>query len=321
MSKRIFVALLLAGIAAVLFGVWYTRTPSSTSVGDVPHANASTDTAASTPRARDPRVPGSSPSADVPTFPAGLAPLPVSSLTQAFETSDNLARLVDELAPRARAGDADAARVIAQALDECVMLSNNPNFAGGFREQAKKMPAERRAAAMAHIAAHEQRCRELANAEKITMNRIREAGSAASHGNSLTDQAQRLASSHADMSEQDVKETLRTIVQSRNADAISSLADAMGANGDERGLFGPHAGSPAHMIAWKLVACDLGQPCGPTSYTVRHTCVVQDSCVPGGYREYVRFFVLTPYQYELAAAEERTILEAIANGNMEALFP
>ncbi|MDC8015685.1 hypothetical protein [Tahibacter soli] len=321
MSKRTLITLFLAGATIVLFGVWRARAPETGSTAVTPDV----DTSRTSPTAPVSRPPVTSaanhPNIDSPAFPPGLQPGPISTLTQTFEKSDNLARLVSELAPRVAAGDTEAARVVAQALDECAHLSVFPNFVEGIRKSAEAMPANRRDAALAHLTRFQERCGDLAGAEKITPERIRSAHEAASHGNDLVDQGRRLTASSASMSASEVKDSLRRIVQSRNGEAIASIADAMAESSDDRELFGPYSGSKVHAMAWRLVACDLGMPCGPDSAQTRQACMVFGNCIRGDYREVVRFFFLSPWEFELAAAEERKILQEIIDGNFDRLFP
>ncbi|HJU38403.1 MAG TPA: hypothetical protein VJ724_02445 [Tahibacter sp.] len=256
-------------------------------------------------------------------LPAGISPAPLSPLAQAFESSVNLGQLVRELTPRAAAGDAQAARVVAQALEECAILGLRRGGADGFEASAGSMPANRRNAALAHVARYRERCTELVNAEKITPERLRETVHAGSLGNDLVDEARRLVDGASTMSDAQIRDTLRRIVQSRDAQAIAAMSDAMAQRHDDRDSepFGPRSGSDIHAWAWRFVACDLGMPCGPASAQVRHACLFLGMCVPGDYREVARFYYLTPWAFELAIRQEREILQDIANGNIDQIFP
>ena len=256
-----------------------------------------------------------------PPLPPGIAPAALSPLTQSFESSNNLAQLVRDLTARANAGDAQAARAVEQALDECAPLSLMPNLGQSFYTDEGRIPESRRGAALAHLARYRERCTELAGAEKITSQRLLDARQAASHGSDLVEQGRRLVESHSAMSAAEVKSTLRRIVESRDGEAIASISNAMAESQDERELFGPRSGSNMHAMAWKLVACDLGMPCGPTSALARQACLFHGACIQGDFREIVRFFHLSPWQYELALKEEREILRDIASGNFNEIFP
>lgn len=225
------------------------------------------------------------------------------------------------MTPRAASGDAEAARIIAQALDECSHLSVFPTFIEGFKKTADAMPAARREAALAYAKVYHQRCEELVRAERITPDRLQSANEAASHGNDLVEQGRRLAATSSSMSASDVKDTLRRIVQSRNGEAIASIADAMAETSDDRELFGPYSGSTIQAMAWRLVACDLGLPCGPGSAIVRQACINGGKCIHGSYREVIRFFFLSPWEYELAVAEEGRILRDIYQGDVNLIIP
>lgn len=315
--------LVLLTIAAAAISVWYFWLSNEIPVR--PGIGENTTTAASpvkvVPASVEAHPAPSSQSAESPSLPSSISPVAVSPLAQAFESSSNLSQLVLELSPRAAAGDAQAARVIAQALDECATLSVRRGGTEGLDKFAETMPPNRRDVALAHIARYRERCAELAKAEKMTPERLREASHAGSLGNDLVDQAQRLVESSLTMSEAEVKDTLRRIVQARDAQAIATMADAMGQNPDDREIFGTKAGTHINAMAWKLVACDLGMPCGPSSVPVRQGCVIYGRCIPGDYREIVRFYLLTPWDYELTLRVEREILQDIADGRIDRLFP
>ena len=316
-------ALVLLAVAAVAIGGWYfwlsREKPVRSGIGETTTTAAPPVKVVPSPVEAHSAL--DSQSAEHPSLPSGISPAPVSPLALAFESSSNLAQLVLELSPRAAAGDAQAARVIAQALDECATLSVRRGGTEGLDKFAEAMPPNRRNVALAHVAQYRERCAELAKAEKMTPERLREASHAGSLGNDLVDQAQRVVESSTTMSEAEVKDTLRRIVQSRDARAIAIMADAMGQNPDDREIFGTKAGTHIYAMAWKLVACDLGMSCGPSSALVRQGCVVYARCIPGDYREIVRFYLLTPSDYELTLGVEREILQDIADGGIDRLFP
>jgi hypothetical protein len=326
MLKRAVVVLLV--LIAIVAGIWYLRKP-----GELPAATQARDerdsrvqpvlskTAAAKAGNQEPPSSTDNGRSGTRALPPGVAPLAVSPLTQAFESSNNLAQLVRDVAARAAAGDAQAARVIAQALDECAPLSIRTDGGEGLSKFPETMPASRKAAALAHIARYRERCAELASGEKMTATRLREAFHVAAQGNDLVDQARRLVESSSTISESEVKDTLRRIVAARDGQAIAAMADAMGENPDDRELFGPYSGSDISVMAWTLVACDLGMPCGPTSALTRQACVAYGNCIPGDYREVIRFFRLSPWYFELAVDQEKKILQAIANGSINDIFP
>lgn len=314
------VAILVVAVAGVAGWVWYAKGPGTTPTP--PNGSSKPDAPIPAGLRSPPSEAAASTKGDAnPPLPDAIAPVPPTPLAQAFESSNNLAQLIRDATPQVAAGDAQAARIVAQALDECAHLSIFPNFAEGIRKAASAAPADRRDATLAHLTRLQERCAELVSAEKITPEKLRSAFGTASQANDLVDQARRLVEASSAMSEADVKDTLRRIVESRNAEAIAVMADAMGESHDDRELFGPRSGSDISVMAWKLVACDLGLPCGPDSALVRHECMARSKCLPGGYKEIVRFFYLSPWAYELAVEQERAILQEIAKSEINLLFP
>lgn len=321
MSKKAAVILMVV-IAGIAGWAWYEKGPSTTSPPAQPVGESrSVAPTIADGHSRPPAVATAAPDTANPPPSIPIAQAPPTPLTQAFESSNNLAQLIRDLAPQVAAGDAPAARIVAQALDECASLSVRRDGGEGLGKFAETMPANRRDVALAHLARYLERCTELASAEKITPQRLREASHAGSLGNDLVDQARKLVESSTTMSAAEVTDTLRRIVQSRDVQAIATMSDAMAQSEDDRELFGPRSGSDIHATAWKLVACDLGMPCGPTSALVRQACMAYGRCIPGDFREVVRFFQLSPWEFELTVNEEREILQDIANGRVDEIFP
>lgn len=74
------------------------------------------------------------------------------------------------------------------------------------------------------------------------------------------------------------------------------------------------------QIAWRLVSCHFGRDCEPNGRLVREKCLSFNACLKGSYRDYVRHFEATPYQFELAVRKERQILDLLARGALDELF-
>lgn len=257
-----------------------------------------------------------------PTAPAvqieGATRLPT---TESFENSSNLRALADSLAAGQKGDDPSAARTMARILGECSQTINFPNYIEGFRRRIAELPPEQQATGLAHINRLEQRCADIAKTEKMTVSRLRDLERRAASMDDVVALAQRVAADPASMSGAERADAVRRIITSRNGEAIYVLADAMEFSDDaDNFLLRQHAGQLTDIYAWKLVGCAYGAPCGPDSSFVRQQCVVQRQCMPGGYREFIRYFLLSPYHYNVVTKAEQDILRTIASGRTEELL-
>ena len=247
----------------------------------------------------------------------------VAHLENEFESSMDLKSFVDEMREQARQGNGDAARKVAQALDECAIPSiHGIEFLDGVIKNAERFPSPRREAIVAQIELLKIRCRRLVESERISPDEIDGYRAKAFQSGDVVSQAQEIVSSSSSLPEEEVRAKLRDVATSKNPEAIFTLSEAMDEenNADSRDIFGPYSRQPFDTIAWRLVACDLGYPCGENSSLVRLRCL-QTQCVPGSYREQLQFYELSPFQYEVASAREEEILGLIEDGNLEILFP
>jgi len=249
---------------------------------------------------------------------AGAVRLPS---TEIYENATNLKELADALEPRVAAGDADAARSLLKVLDECLPVSVIPDYLEKHRRWAVGQAPDRRSANERHIDRLAQRCSDLVRTGKVSRQHMREIGERGLVVDDLVALAQRIADDPTAMSVAERTDALRRIIASRNGEALYVVADAMG-HADENGVgvLPGHSGSEIFLYAWKLVGCDFGAPCGPDSAFLRNACLNIGYCVPGGYREYVRFYLLSPYTFELVTDAEREIAQAIADGKFEVFF-
>lgn len=67
--------------------------------------------------------------------------------------------------------------------------------------------------------------------------------------------------------------------------------------------------------AWKLVACDLGSPCGRESGTLLYGCAMQGNCGASDLREHLFFFEHSPQQSQRVAEYQSNLMRAIATGD------
>lgn len=248
----------------------------------------------------------------------GVARLPA---TESYESSPNLRALADTLGPGLKSGDPEAARTMAKILNECSQLIHFPNYVASFRSNLADLSPEQQATALTHIGRLEQRCSGIAKTEKATSNQLRDLERRGMGVDDLVALAQRIATDPASLSRPELADAVRRIVKSRNGEAIYVLADAMEYSDDaDNHLVRLHAGQPTDIYAWKLVGCAFGAPCGPDSSFVRQNCIVLRQCMPGGYREYVRYYLLSPYMYGVVTKAEQDILSVISSGRTEELL-
>ncbi len=241
--------------------------------------------------------------------------------TDSFESSSNLRALADTLEAALKNGDATAARLMEYILNECTPLILQPGYPASFRSRLANLAPEQQATALTHINRAEQRCADIARTEKITLSRMRDLQQRAMAVDDLVALAQRIAGDPASLSPAERADAVRRIISSRHGEAIYALADAMAFSDDaDNFLLRRHAGTPSDIFAWKFVGCAYGAPCGPDSSFLRNNCISLGQCMPGGYREYVRYYWLSPYNYAAAVKAEQDILGLIASGRIEEIL-
>lgn len=262
------------------------------------------------------------PAAVTPAVAPVLAPPRPASRAARFEATQDLSALMAELHDAAAQGDAEAARLAAAAYDECYPLSAQPQLAAQLEQFGQSLSEPQRSVALRHGRNLRQRCSGLLAAGAIAPGDSRALHEKAVQAGDLASIAADLPGKAADMPEDSVRQALRRIVATRDAEAIGRLAEVMGASSaDQRDIYGPFSGSVADSLAWQLVACDLGRDCGPDSLLVRIPCVSAGACLAGDFRDYLRHFQATPAQFEHALIKEKQLLERILAGEIDEIFP
>lgn len=245
-----------------------------------------------------------------------------SRLQQSYDTAINLASFVQSSQAQVDAGSPEALRFVALANDECFSSQSTPNRAQNFREKyAAGLAEPQRSIALRHNDLEEQRCRDLVAQGKLTPISVRESLARAAAAGDLLASTMKLEEQWGDRSEDELKDSLRQIVASRDGEAIGVMATMLGVREEEPQVNGPFAGTQEDYIAWLLVACDLGRDCGENSRVMRQLCLVMGRCQPGGYREFIRTSLATPIQFESATVKEKTLLQLISNGRYQEIFP
>ena len=299
-------ALLAAGFGLLFFGYW---------VGDQVHQPepASTVSTASTDAALDEEP--AAPSSAFESANAPVAAKPLTSLDRYVQSTD-LLELVSQLRADADAGDADAARIIAMAYDECFLFAANHRILDlDSISRDRKEPD--RSIALSQRTKQLQRCGGFIDTGVIKMDVFREVDAKAAELDDSVAKMRKLVenlslrrrdgSGPYEMTRQEIA-LVNSIALSKDVEAIVALSHI------------DMETYPAYGFAWQLVACDLGRDCGPNGYVMRHQCLYMSQCVAGDYRELIRRKFLPPDQFNVAQAREQEILQAIRRGDVSHLF-
>lgn len=259
-----------------------------------------------------------------------------SPLQASYDTTTNLAALLQAAKAQADAGEAGALRLIAAAEDECYPLRWQKNR-GAFRQSAEALGEPQRSIALRHVDFQELRCRDLMAQRSLRPNDLFESLHKATAAGDIVGRTMELEQVWNDTPEAELKQRLRAIVASRDGEAIGLMATMLGPRSEpvDKGpppgwpedqaapqVDGPFAGSQEDYIAWLLVACDLGRDCSENSRLMRQQCLMMTSqCRPGDYREHVRYSLATPRQFDAALVKEKALLGLIASGRYDEIFP
>lgn len=231
-----------------------------------------------------------------------------------YVQSTDLLDLVRQLRADADAGDANAARIIAMAYDECFPFAANHRILDlDSISRDRKEPD--RSIALSQRTKQLQRCGGLIDTGVIKSDVLRAAEAEAARLDDSVAQISKLAENLSvrrtdgtgpyEMSLEEVA-LANSIARSRDVEAIVALSYL--------------ETYPAYGFAWRLAACDLGRDCGPNGYVMRQQCLYMSQCVAGDYRELVRRKFLAPDEFSVAQAREQEILQAIRRGDVSHLF-
>lgn len=237
---------------------------------------------------------------------------------RAYARSRRLSDVLPDLRAGVERGDATAFHLYIGAMHECAIMRSNPAFIGdgatvaaGSRERVRK----------AHLERYADRCRGFNEAlDASPPIDIDEAARRVSERGDVLALARSIEADDAGRDPESTAARVRTVLASKDPEAINALASAMGRASDRRDVMSRYSGDRVYEYAWRLVACDLGMDCSAESYMVRQLCVFGGACVNGDLKEVYRQSALSPEEYERATASEREILAHITNGNIDGLF-
>lgn len=255
------------------------------------------------------------------TAPGSLVPPIRGQRLDDFADSRDLQQFIDRLMPAVDAGDGEAARLVMMAYEEC-FLAIAIAKSGRSLETTWKNTDE----AMAYGRITKQRCagvvsESMHQPKGWVFERVKQFESKALEGGDISSLA--MAAGEIGLGElppEDRTNLLRRIAASGNDDAMLVLSELVVQCGGGCDELHPSI-SPFDRIAWRLVSCHFGRDCEPNGRLVREKCLSFNVCLKGSYRDYVRHFEATPYQFELAVKKERQILDSLARGALDEVFP
>jgi hypothetical protein len=308
---------LMIGLAAAVVGI---------AASQLDHSVASPRTRAETEAASIAVTVASSSSATEPSEPAAqlevtrVAHISATVLHLHYERADNLADLVHALEPAARAGNAQAARVIALAFDECSGAEMDPGWSAEFESFASLLPSQEKAIALAHRDRAQHRCDSLVAEFDITLSEIGEWQQRALAAGDPMAIASELVGHGEDLTRADVADLLASFADAGDGEALAVLAAAgIPPSPDREASF--VIGSPIDAHAWQLIACNLGRDCSPNGRFMRNLCLQHGRCRGESYRDVTRRMLVTSDTYQQIEAREREIVEHLGRHAVAELFP
>jgi TPR repeat protein len=325
MRRVIFWGVVVAAIGGFAFVSWKALEPSPTTTTTTTAARQSPSTVEQT----------SAKPSTVGTKNSPVATKPEQSLRQRFRESKDYAQFVASIAPLATAGNVEAQYLTAKSLRWCAEMSRlyfrKSNGEVRTLEEVQANAAARpsglspEAIAMIHT-----RCRGFLEDEdlhKMSLTWNQWLDKAADGGNpaaialnaSLL-QTQLMLESHSSLphpqrgvdAEAQARDLALSSVESGDPDAIFLMSDWVRAG--ERS----EQATTTLVYAWKMLACQSGYDCGPTSDWMLSACSWDPQCADGRtYTDYLQRQLGS--QYDDAVRLARSIGEAVAAKDTQAL--
>jgi hypothetical protein len=250
--------------------------------------------------------------------PSGTAVRPPPNITKEFGLSESLAVFVADHVDVASKGDGAAARLIANAYEECKQLTANPrSYADGLKSAlGKSITPERAAAFDAAIEREQKRCRGLISSASPASKEVSLWVHGAAANGDLAAQV-RLARGTLDPS--NLVEFQSKLVASPDGPAMSEFGASLSdLSSDERQKVGGISVERLSDAAWALAACDFGEDCSATGEPLRTLCLRAALCdanrLEDAYRE-----LLSPLDFENAWRMRTQIVDAVRRGDEVAL--
>lgn len=197
-----------------------------------------------------------------------------------FETTPDLFVYAQQLALRARAGDADAWWMLSRVHDYCGGFASNP---AGYARDTRVIAALDVASAASMAAARERvsaRCARFMPEDGLSSDSVRAARRRAAEAGSLAAEAAMLADGEPLSEAQGYRgDLVARVSASGDPQAFLALSRAMGltASGAEAEL-GDVSGTWLSEVAWQIAACRLGLDCRPQGNLMTAYCAHGGVC-------------------------------------------
>jgi hypothetical protein len=265
-----------------------------------------------------PRSAGNVTLANANPLTSGPAIHPLPNITKEFGVSQNLASFVADHVDAATKGDGSAARLIANAYEECKQLSANPQSYGqGLKSVlGKSITAERSAAFDAAIEREQRRCSGLISSSSPGGKEVSLWVHGAAENGDLAAQV-RLARSSQDANS--LVEFQSKLIASSDGPAMSEFGASLSdLSPDERQKIGGISAERLSNYAWAMAACEFGEDCSAAGEPLRTLCLRAALCGPNRLED-AYHQLLSPIDFEDAWRLRNQIVEAVQRGNAAAL--
>lgn len=244
--------------------------------------------------------------------PDRSAPLPPNQ-PSAYERAGNLLEAFEETQGKI---DVRSLTFQAKALNECQILSTVPNyFANLETEDAKERYGDKLPTIKKYVSSYVNRCGDLAQVHRPSSADRSKAIAAAAAAGSPWARAEMFAKQSRTMSPADADAELKSILATRDPDAVSALADMM-AMPHKDSQYSSLSGTPLHVYAWQLAGCDLGLDCTSSGELMRNACIFGGACGAAvDYRDLLRQSILSADDFSQVESLEASVLAAVRTSN------
>lgn len=238
-----------------------------------------------------------------------------SSPSKNYSSAKNLSAYINQLKlnPNSK-GELYVAE--AKAIEECGAFKVRPAYAENMIHYLRNTNSEYSQVRIRMYERLKNRCQGLSLTTALGEKDIPTLYKEAADKGNIEAIAHNLVENSVTMPSSEVLTRAIGIISTKNPSAIFVLSNLFGANGPLTLTNGINLGPSQSVIAWRLVACDLGFDCSPSSSFVQQSCLFGGLCGTGGYRENIQNAGVPPQQYENIVAAENEILLAVRNGSI-----
>lgn len=253
--------------------------------------------------------------------PASTTPAQHRTTHHRMATASTSAPVVDKaqafqaLKKRAKAGDAVAQRLLAQAYDACfVMNVDRQRIMTGIHQQLRTMTNPEHASTLERLArARAEQCDAVDDGDFVPRELVIGWFAQAAENGDLPAQAMSAAFQHKQYDTASATRLLEDVVASGDPAAVYSLGSVLGGSlADNMGEpYKSLVTGPTASYAWILAGCRMGYDCGPDSTEVGNMCLLSNRCLGESYEQMV--FATTQTQQERDELERhiQRVLDAV----------